>query len=461
MKSKNDVVKVGFLESIGETLTRWSLRFIPDAFIYAILLTWVTVILAWIFTPKNFLEIIFQWSQRFWGVLTFSMQSSYGLMFCTILAFAPILRRAFIKLAAIPKTHFQFQLINVVIATLLMSFHWGMLVAAGIFAREIAIAAKAKGIKVHYPLIVAGAYAGLLPWHLGLSGASQLLIATKGHPFEKQLGIIPVSQTLFHPYSYGAFFLLAIVTVVTIVLMTPKIEERIEEVPDEVLVVTEEKPMSRISGFWGTLFDTKALSTIIGILMLVAIIYDMAVFKRGWDLNLFVFLLYALSLLFHKSLNSFCEGLWQSVRAASQIFLQFQWYGGIMGLMLWSGLAVVIAKWFAGLSTPYTWGFWNWIQASVVNLFIPSGGGQFTATAAYMIEASRMLGVPFAPITITTFAMGDQWTNMIQPFWALPVISVAWIALRKIMGYCAVVLITTGIATALWIFIMPLFGLGG
>lgn len=452
--------KVGILERIGDIFTRFALRFIPDAFIYALLLTFITIILALILTPRGIHELISAWGERFWGILRFSMESSYGLITCTIIAFSPAFRRMLRKVAELPKTHFQAQLLNVAVATALMNFHWGMLTAAGIFCRELAIACYRKGLRVHYPLLVAGAYAGLLPWHLGLSGASQLLCATKGHFLEKEIGIIPTSQTLFHPYSYIPLILLSIVTIVTIIYMTPKSPERIIAIPAEVLersLGAEEAPkpsqlpkLKRLSAR-----ADEVLSILIGLVILFAIFYDIFARGRGWDLHAFIVTLFGLGLIFHRSLKGFARGIQESLRAASQIFLQFQFYGGIMGLMVFSGLASVIAWAFASISTRYTWPLFNWIQASIINIFVPSGGGQWTATAHIMVEASKIIGTPIAPTTITTFAMGDMWTNMIQPFWALPILGIAGLSIRDIMGYCAVVLITTGIVIALWILIAP------
>jgi short-chain fatty acids transporter len=463
MKMKNEstqekAARGNVLERLGGFFSDVSLRWMPDAFIFALILTLLTMVMAAIFTPKGPADIVFHWSERFWGVLKFSMQSSYGLMLCTMLAMSPVFRAGFVKLAALPRTHFQVQLLNVVVATLLLVFHWGMLVAAGLFAREIAIASKKKGLKVHYPLLVAGAYAGLLPWHVGLSGASQLLIATPGNFLEKTIGLIPTSQTLFHVYSYGGLILLSIVAIGTIVLMTPR--KKIEELPEEVAALAEMKPLPKVGGIWDNILDNKILGVALGGVMIIAILVDMIGYGRGWDLNVFIFVLYALSLVIHMSLRTFGESIFGSVRSASQIFLQFQFYGGIMGLMVWSGLAMVIAGWFASLSTQLTWPFWNFVQAGVVNMFVPSGGGQFTATAPIIIETSKMIGTPLAPTVMTTFAFGDQLTNMIQPFWILPILGVAGLALRRVMGYAAVVLVAGFIATTAWIFIVtPLMGL--
>ena len=456
---KAKTAKAGILERLGDRFTEYSRRFMPDAFIFALLLTFATWILAMIFTPKTPIEILLNWSEGFWGVLQFSMQSSYGLILCTMLAMSPIFKAGFKKLASIPRTHTQVQLLNVTISILLMTFHWGMLVAAGIFARELAIVSKKRGIKVHYPLLIAGAYAGLAPWHLGLSGASQLLIATEGNFLEGVVGVIPTAMTLFHPYSYGALVLLSIVTITTITLMTPTAKEKIEEAPDEVFISSEEKPFSRAGGIWGKFLDSKIWGIAFGVLILSSIAYDMAVYHRGWDLNSFIVVLYGLGFIMHMSLRTFSESIWDSVRAGSQIFLQFQFYGGIMGLMVWTGLANVIASGFASVANTYTWPFLNFIQAGIVNFFIPSGGGQVTATGQIIAQATEMIGSPFAPTIITTFAMGDQWTNMIQPFWAIPVIAIAGLHVRRIMGYTTVVLIATGIAAAAWILIVtPLMG---
>lgn len=459
-RSIQPIEKTNILQKMGGRFSEISLRYIPDAYIFALILTLLTMVLAVIFTPKGPFEIITSWGDTgFWKVLKFSMQSSYGLILCTILAMSPIFRKIFVKLAAIPQTHLQVQLMNVFIALLLNSFHWGMLVAGALFAREIAIAAKHKGLKVHYPLLIAGAYAGNVTWHLGLSGASQLLIATPGNFLEKTMGLIPTSETIFHPYSYLAWIVLSFVSIMTITLMTPR--NNITEIPEEVSDAgTEVKSIQKLGGIWDAVIDSKLIGIVLGVLMIVGVLVDMIGYGRGWDLNVFIFVLYGLSLLFHSSLRTFCESVFDSVRAASQIFLQFQFYGGIMNLMIWTGLATVIAGWFTSIATTYTWPFWNFIQASVVNLFVPSGGGQFTATAGIIIEASKNLNVSMAPTVMTSFAMGDQLTNMLQPFWLLPILGVAGIAVRSVMGYCAVVFVNVFIFTTAWLLIItPLMGL--
>lgn len=453
---KEKAQKEGVLEILGYKFTDLSMRYMPDAFVFALLITFATWILAMIFTPKNPFEVIVGWSEGFWGILEFSMQSSYGLILCTILAMSPVFKIGFEKLAGIPKTHKQVQLMNVTVSVLLMTFHWGMLVAAGIFAREIAVSSKKRGIKVHYPLLIAGAYAGFAPWHLGLSGASQLLVATEGNFLQDLVGVIPTSMTLFHPYSYGALILLSLVTILAITFMTPKDAEKIEEAPKEIFASYENRPSRKALG---NFFDNKIFGIIFGLIIISAITFDMVVYERSWDLNSFIIVLYGLGLMMHMFLRTFSESIWDSMKAASQIFLQFQFYGGIMGLMIWTGLADVIATGFANIADASTWPFLTFIQAGLINFFIPSGGGQFAATGHIITEATRIIGSHFSPTIITDFAMGNQCTNMIQPFWAIPVIAIAGLHVRRIMGYTAVVMLMTGIASSLWIFIVtPLMG---
>jgi short-chain fatty acids transporter len=57
-----------------------------------------------------------------------------------------------------------------------------------------------------------------------------------------------------------------------------------------------------------------------------------------------------------------------------------------------------------------------------------------------MVPAAVKLQVDPAMTAMAT-AMGEQTANMIQPFWALPVLAIARLGLKDIMGYCVFALI--------------------
>src|SRR5690606_26782348 len=137
-----------------------------------------------------------------------------------------------------------------------------------------------------------------------------------------------------------------------------------------------------------------------------------------------------------------------AARGASGIIIQFPFYAGIMGMMLHSGLAQVISDWFVAISTADTLPLFTFWAAGLVNIFVPSGGGQWAVQGPIMIQAAQELGADLAKVAMAV-AWGDAWTNMIQPFWALPALAIAGLRAKDIMGYCLIILVVSGIVVSL------------
>lgn len=130
-----------------------------------------------------------------------------------------------------------------------------------------------------------------------------------------------------------------------------------------------------------------------------------------------------------------------------EILLQFPLYAGILGMMTASGLIQIFSDALVAVANPTTFGLLAFLAAGLVNFFVPSGGGQFAVQGPIMLSAGAELGVDPA-ITIMAVSYGDQWTNMIQPFWALPLLAIAGLRMRDILGYTTVVLLVTGVVFA-------------
>ena len=124
-----------------------------------------------------------------------------------------------------------------------------------------------------------------------------------------------------------------------------------------------------------------------------------------------------------------------------------------MAIMTQSGLAEALSGWFASIATADTLAFWSFISAGIVNLFVPSGGGQWAVQAPVMIPAAQALGADMPRIAMA-IAWGDAWTNLLQPFWALPLLAITGVKARDIVGYTAIVMIVAAvwIAIALLVF---------
>ena len=131
-------------------------------------------------------------------------------------------------------------------------------------------------------------------------------------------------------------------------------------------------------------------------------------------------------------------------RTLGPIIIQYPFYAGIMGLMMASGLAAMLSNSLASFASADTLPFWAFLSGGIVNIFVPSGGGQWAVQGPVMIEASRALDADLARVALGV-AIGDQWTNMIQPFWTIPALAIAGLQVRHIMGYCVLALIWTGI----------------
>lgn len=231
-----------FFTTLGAGASRLVQRYLPDAFIFALLLTFATMALAVALTPSGPAAVTAQWGEGFWYVIQFSMQASLALLTGWALADSPPVKRVLGRLARVPSSQRQAILATAIVGQLVGLFHWGVVLVAGaIFARDVGIAMDRKGIEIHYPLLVATAYAGLLPWHQGLSGVSYLLSATPGHFLEDSIGVIPVSETMFTLANLVTVGAVVLLTVVLMPLMAPE---------DDRLMIPEEKlqgpgPISR------------------------------------------------------------------------------------------------------------------------------------------------------------------------------------------------------------------------
>ena len=107
-------------------------------------------------------------------------------------------------------------------------------------------------------------------------------------------------------------------------------------------------------------------------------------------------------------------------------------------------LAGIIANFFTQISDNVTFPVLTFVSAGIINFFVPSGGGQWAVQAPIVMPAATEMGIEYGRAAMA-IAWGDQWTNMIQPFWALPALGIAGLSARNIMGYLVIITIFTGL----------------
>ncbi|MGM9929072.1 MAG: short-chain fatty acid transporter [Bacillus sp. (in: firmicutes)] len=418
-------------------------RYMPDPFILVVILTFLVFGLALIFTDSSAVQIVGFWGNGFWNLLMFSMQMVFILLTGHVLASSPFFKKQLGRLASLSKTPGQAIVLVTIISLIATWINWGFgLVIGALFARELA--KKVKG--VDYRLLIASAYTGFLIWHGGFSGSIPLTIATPEHFTEHLIGIIPTSETIFSTYNLILIIGLCIILPILNRLMMPTKEKTF--VIDPTLLKEEDTTAATIEKTDMTpadrLENSPVVSWLIGLLGLSFIVYYIV--QNGVEINLnivnFVFLF--LGILFHKTPKLFLEAVSNSVKSASGIIIQFPFYAGLMGIVTLSGLAEVFSNAFISISSESTFYMFTFWSAGLVNVFVPSGGGQWVVQGPIMLEAASTLGLSGAK-TAMAVAWGDAWTNMIQPFYALPALAIAGLKAKDILGYCLIVMIVSGL----------------
>lgn len=447
--------EAGLIARIGDACARWAERWIPHPFVFALVLGALVIFagtFAWSDQSTPALQgVLAAWFEGFWSkpMLAFGFQMALILVTGYALADAPPVRRALERVASLWSTPAQAALLVTFASTALSWIHWGLgLAGAAFLAREVGRSAARRGLAIPYPVIVAGAYVGFIIWHAGLSGSAPLVVAQETHPQAELVGAIPVGETLFTlpnlALSLGLLvWLPALMALIAKGAPASPAPAAVEQAaPEESEPEGAPSPATRLAG--SRLVALTGLLPAAGVLFLV-LIPGWISGARGLDLNvvLFIFLLGALAL--HGSAAALSRSVSAGAGEVGGILLQFPFYFALLGVMRESGLVALLAE--AGTASarglsefglPAEWSFqvMTFLSAGLVNLFVPSGGGQWAVQGEIVLRAALDPEIGLAPgRAVMALAYGDAWTNLLQPFWALALLSVTHTKARQILGY--------------------------
>lgn len=428
-------------------------RWLPEPFIFAILLTFVAAVIAMPICHQTPIEVIEHWGGGVWNLLAFAMQMALVLVCGSTLAAAPSIKQGIDALARIPKSPAAAIALVTIVSALCCWLNWGFgLIVGVIFAK--AIARHLSG--VDYRLLIASAYSGFVVWHAGLSGSIPLTMATPGDALSTATNgaltsPVPVSQTILDPHNIVIVVLVIVAITVANTLMHPK-KDAVTVDPALLEEGTENfGELKNTKGFTPAqrMEHSSLLSWMIALLLASYLVVKL-VFRGGsLDLGIVIMIFLSLGLMLHGSPLAYVRAFGKAATGASGIILQFPFYAGIMGIITGVGasgicMGTVIADACIKISNPTTYPLLTFLCAALLNMFVPSGGGHWAIQAPIMFTAGADLGVD-AGLTGTAIAWGDAWTNLIQPFWALPALAIAKLSARDIMGYCLVDLLITGV----------------
>ncbi|HPF85198.1 MAG TPA: TIGR00366 family protein [Aminivibrio sp.] len=444
---------------LGQSMAAWSFKYIPDPSIFAVLLTFIAFGLGMALTPSGPMDMVLHWYKGFWELLTFSMQMALMVITASTVANAPAIKKGISALASIPKNSKQAVYFVALVSVAVSIVHWGLsLVLGALLAREVGKSLKKRNMAFEYGLIGAAAYLGQMTWHGGMSASVGLLIATPGHFLEKQIGIIPIADYMFNPMNIAVTIGVLVFPPLFAWMIHPKDDEIKLLEPDvaEYLDRTDEGAHRARSVV--TVGDRMNNSRIIALLLAALgftyIYYHFSTKGFSLDLNIVNAIFFFAGIALHGTMADYVQAVKDATPGVSGVIFQFPLYAGIMGMVRYSGLVDVFSAAIVSISTLNTFYLWTFISSSIVNLFVPSGGGQWAVQGPIAMKSAEMMGASYIKSALAV-AYGNTWTNMLQPFWAIALLGITGLKARDVIGYATAVMILSFVVFAIPLLFLP------
>jgi short-chain fatty acids transporter len=414
-------------------------KIMPDPFVFAVLLTFLGALMAWKFAPgATPASIVAAWYAGVFNLFTFAFQMVIMLVAGYALATSPAIHRALARIAALATTPMSAVSLTLLVSMIASWLNWGLgLVTAALLAREVA-----KRVRIDFGWLVAAAYSGFVISTEGLSGSIALSQATHGSALnivEKVTGHgLPLSQTVFTRFNLIPIAVLLIVLPVLFRYLGPTAEHTVAADPERLRAEDQAKVPPEAADTLGAKLDHAWILNLgLGVFALFALVMEFRRSHGSIDLNLVIMALIVLGLLLHWRPAAYIAAVKHAARITGPLILQYPLYGGLMGIITTTGLAAILSKIFISFSTQHTLPFFTYLTSLVITLFVPSGGGHWAVQGPFAIPAAVNLHSSLAGTTMAV-AMGESVANMLQPFFALPILAIAGIGMRRMMGFMVI-----------------------
>ncbi|MGX8708134.1 MAG: short-chain fatty acid transporter, partial [Bacteroidales bacterium] len=313
-------------------------RYLPEPFIFAVILTIIAFLVAMPVCRQTPLEVVEHWGNGVWSLLAFAMQMALVLVCGSTLAAAPVIKKGISALASLPKTPAGAIALVTGISAVACWLNWGFgLIVGVIFAKEIA--RKLRG--VDYRLLIASAYSGFVVWHAGISGSIPLTMATPGSGLKEitrgaLTNPVPISATVLDPHNLIMVALVIAALVLVNSLMHPK-GNQVITVDPALLVEDEPKPAAKPETPAEKMESSRLLSWIIALLGLSYVVIKLFFRGGSLDLNTVILIFLFLGVILHKTPLAYVNAFTKAASGAAGILLQFPFYAGIMGILMGVG----------------------------------------------------------------------------------------------------------------------------
>ena len=447
--------------NLGDSLSRFTQRWIPDSWVVCMILTVMAILLAILGPGATLHETVLAWGGGMWALLELAMQFTIAMIAAHACVSSRPAHRFLDWLAARPNSPVGAIVLLGAYSMVIAYFNWAAsVVASALFVPFIA----RRNPKADIRLMIAAAYMGMgTVWHGGLSGSAPLILATPGNPImEPGTGapiidrLLPVTETLFIPFNMVYLVVVFLVGLAMLWILHPRkdpwtfTEEQLDlmmpTMPQEDEPTTPAGGMEHFRGW-----------IILGV-VLIGYPLGHSIITRGfgasWNINSYneVFLVGALLLQGRPS--NLVRAFGNGARTASGIILQFPFYAGIFGVINSTGLGHWLGELFVAVATTETYPAIVYLYSGFVNLFVPSGGSKWLIEAPYLLPAARELNVS-ATTTVLAYAYGDSTSNLLQPFWAIPILTVTRMKFGDVLGYTGIIAAVLGAVTIVAMLLIP------
>ena len=448
--------KPGPVARAALALTDWSERWLPDAFIFALLATLLVIVAALAATPSGPLQIVDAWGRGFWELIPFTLQMALIIITGHVLATSPPMGRVIRTIASWPRTP-RGAVALVTFFTLVASwFNWGFsLVFGAVLAIEIA--RRVEG--VDYRALAAASVLGLGSiWAQGLSGSAALQMATAGalQPQIRDIvahgdvvpgGIISFRHTIFLWQSFASVAVEMVVVTFVMWLATPPAGRGRTArdlgidlgTPAGATGTDPGTDRGQTPGQW---LEHSPLLTwfvvALGGTYLVRYFLQAGEPLGAINLNIINLAFLMLGFILHGTPARLMRAVQEATPAVWGVILQFPFYAGIAGIITATHLSEQVANLFVRVSTPATFPPLVAMYSAVLGVFVPSGGSKWVIEAPYVMEAAHTLKVHLGWV-VAAYDLGEALANLVQPFWMLPVLGLFKLGARDVMGYTIVV----------------------
>ena len=428
-------------------------KIIPNSFVFCIILTFIVYILAFVLTKAGIMDLVGYWYDGLWSMIQFAFQMTLLVVACSAAAKSPFVEKILSGVSRIPKTPAAAYAFLIVLSTAAGWINW----AFGMILAPILSMYLSKNVrKCHFPLMVVIGYAcmiGVQP--ICPSASAVALLSSPDHFMVKEIGVLPVTSTAFNPVGLCMVGILILVTLLVAVNFKVPDNEVVEYTGD---IDFNCQPAGEQDAVAPTIADrmndSKGMMYIVGIASVAYIVQRFYVHGFKLDFNLVIFIFLTLDVFLYQTPLKFTEAIRDNMSLAAPVMIQFPFYGGIMGIMSSSGLTGIIANALIAVATEKTYYCFSYLSASVVNLFVPSQGGQWIVQGPILVEAAK----PFhahLPTVVSAFMFGDEATNLIQPLYIIPALSLVNMKLKEAWGLMAFIWFLWFIATSIGLIVLP------